>query len=135
VDRHFEAARPRERSTFERRLRALRAGISQHVAAGRVALGAQAARIDLALTFDQAAGRRFFAMLARRLDRLLRVRGATVTLTIARLRGREIVHLERLLARLAQHGDRVFIRLNGSLHGLVTIDSSRFQLMLVPGAG
>ena len=135
VDRHFEAARPRERSTFERRLRALRAGISQHVAAGRVALGAQAARIDLALTFDQAAGRRFFAMLARRLDRLLRVRGATVTLTIERLRGREIVHLERLLARLAQHGDRVFIRLNGSLHGLVTIDSSRFQLMLVPGAG
>jgi len=135
VRRHFEPERERETPRLERRLRALRAALASHVDAGRVALGPRAAQIELALSFDTAAGRRFFARLGRRLDKLLRIHGATLTLTIDRLRGREIEHVERLLRRLTRHGDRIAIRLSDSLQSIVAVDSSRFHLVLPAAHG
>jgi hypothetical protein len=43
--------------------------------------------------------------------------------------------LERLLSRLANHGDRIFVVLSDSLRERVTIDLSAFNLVLVPAAG
>jgi hypothetical protein len=80
------------------------------------------------------AGGPFFATLARHLDRLLCQRGATLQITVERLRSQETVELERLLARLARHGDRVFVRLHASLRERVAVDSSRFNLMLLPAS-
>jgi hypothetical protein len=42
---------------------------------------------------------------------------------------------ERLLLRLAGHGDRIFVVLSESLRQRVTIDLSAFNLVLVPAAG
>jgi radical SAM superfamily enzyme YgiQ (UPF0313 family) len=130
VRRYFEHASTREQPLLARRLAAMRELLSEHVRAGRVALSAHAARIELSLKLDALGGRRLFARLARHLDALLALRGATLTLTIDRLRAREAVDLERLLARLARHGDRIFIVVNEQLRERIRIDSSRFNLVL-----
>ncbi|MCC6195251.1 MAG: B12-binding domain-containing radical SAM protein [Burkholderiales bacterium] len=132
VRRHFEPAGDRPR--LERCLDAIRKRFAGHLRAGRLALAQGAAQVELSLVFDGLAGHRFFARLGRHLDRLLAVRGATLTLTIHRLLDREAADLERLLARLARHGDRVFVVLNERVRQLVDVDSSRFNLVL-PAAG
>jgi radical SAM superfamily enzyme YgiQ (UPF0313 family) len=134
VERHFERLPARAQSRIERRLAQLRGVVARHVEAGRVGLSAQAARVHVALSFDTMAGGPFFATLARHLDRLLCQRGATLQITVERLRSQETVELERLLARLARHGDRVFVRLHASLRERVAVDSSRFNLMLLPAS-
>jgi hypothetical protein len=134
VERHFELLPARGQSRIERRLFDLRNAIARHVEAGRVALGAQAARVDVALSFDTTAGVAFFATLARHLDRMLRQPGATLQITVKRLRAHETGEFERLLARLARHGDRIFVRLHASLRERVAVDSSRFNLVLMPAA-
>jgi len=134
VERHFELLPARAQSRIERRLADLRSVVARHVEAGRVGLGAQAARINVALSFDTTAGGRFFATLARHLDRLLRQPGATLQITVERLRSHETGELERLLARLARHGDRISVRLHASLRERVAVDSSRFNVMLLPAS-
>lgn len=134
VRRYFEHATAREQPQLARRLAAMRALLAEHVRAGRIALSAHAARIELSFKLDALGGRRLFARLATHLDALLALRGATLTLTIDRLLAREAAHLERLLERLARHGDRIFIVVDERLRGLVRIDSSRFNLVLADGA-
>ena len=48
---------------------------------------------------------------------------------------RYVKPFERLLLRLAGHGDRIFVVLSESLRQRVTIDLSAFNLVLVPAAG
>ena len=98
--------------------------------AGRVVLTAQAARIELSLSFDSLAGRRFFRALGRQLDQVLALRGATLTLSIDRLTARETVRVERLLLRLTHHGDRIFVVISEHLRESLRVDSSRFNLIL-----
>jgi hypothetical protein len=129
VERHLEAMPEGQAVRFERRLVALRALVAGHLAAGRAALAARAARVELTLVPDGAAGRRFFHRLGRALDRLLLQRGATVTLSIEALAGAQARHVERLLARLARHGDRVRVVLSARMQRLVNVDSSRVTVV------
>jgi hypothetical protein len=88
------------------------------------------ARIELRLSLNRLGGRRFFRALGRELDRLLTLHGATLTLSIEQLTAREMVRVERLLARLARHGDRIFIVVGEQLRESLRVDSSRFNLVL-----
>jgi radical SAM superfamily enzyme YgiQ (UPF0313 family) len=74
--------------------------------------------------------RRFFARAARPVERVLRRTSATLTLHIEAFREHERVHLDRLLRRLARHGDRISIVVSEGLREMVHIDSSRFHLVL-----
>jgi hypothetical protein len=64
------------------------------------------------------------------LETLLRKTQSTITLRIEALREHERPHLDRLLARLARHGDRIFIVVDERLRKIIRIDSSVFQLVL-----
>jgi radical SAM superfamily enzyme YgiQ (UPF0313 family) len=130
VRRHFEHRPLREQPAINRRLAALRKAIGEHMRPGRVALTARAMEIELSLSLDGIAGRRFFNQLASHLDGLLNFRSTTLTLSIERLLSRDVAGLDRLLARLARHGDRVSIVLNARLRQLLRVDSSRFHLVL-----
>ena len=130
VKRHFEHGVARVQPAIRRRFAMVRDTIVEHTRAGRIAVSLHAARIDMTLALDTRVGRRFFDRLARRLDRLLRLQGVTLSLSIDRLLAPEIAHLERLLERLARHGDRVFIVLGEQLNQVVRVDSSRFNLVL-----
>ena len=72
----------------------------------------------------------FFSAAARHLEKLLRKTQSTITLRIEALREQERPHLDRLLARLARHGDRIFIVVDERLRKIIRIDSSIFQLVL-----
>jgi radical SAM superfamily enzyme YgiQ (UPF0313 family) len=130
VERHFHAMPARQVPRFERRVAALRALLASHVIAGRAALAARASRVELWLAVDRDAGSAFFKRLGSSLDRLLRQRGATLTLSIEALGAPQVQHLERLLARLGRHGDRVRVVLADRLQNLVRVDSSRLNLVL-----
>ncbi|HVO89978.1 MAG TPA: radical SAM protein [Casimicrobiaceae bacterium] len=130
VRRHFDAHRPRERRVLNRRVAALRSALALQLRAGWLACTAQASQVQLSLRFEHVAGRRFFARLARRLDSLLRCRGASVTLRIERLLPRDAKRLERALERLARHGDRLHIVLSEPLRALLFIDTSRFDVVV-----
>jgi len=130
VHRHFERSPTRVQPAINRRLTALRKAIGEHLHAGRVALTSRAVEIDLSLSLDAIAGRRFFNRLAGHLDGLLDFRGTTLTLSIERLLSHDVAGLDHLLARLTRHGDRISIILNERLLQLVRVDSSRFHLVL-----
>ena len=130
VRRHFDHPLVDYGRRWERRLGALRAHLAGQAAAGCAALVAHATRIELSLALDRQAGPRFFARLARRLDRLLRQQGATLTLSIDAVLLREADHVERLIARLVRHGDRVCVVLDEALQNVVRVDSSRLNLVL-----
>ncbi|MDE2208283.1 MAG: B12-binding domain-containing radical SAM protein [Betaproteobacteria bacterium] len=132
VQRHFEHAQQRPHALLDRRLAAMRKLVATQIRLGRVSLAARAARIELTLSLEALTGRRFFLRLGRHLDRLLSFQGATLRLNIDSLPAQEAFDVERLLARLAHHGDRVFVMLNQRLQQLVRVDSSRFNLVLVP---
>ncbi|HEV2219664.1 MAG TPA: radical SAM protein [Casimicrobiaceae bacterium] len=133
VQRHFEHVQERPHALLDRRLAAVRKLVAAQIRLGRVSLAARAARIDLSLSLEAITGRRFFLRLGRHLDRLLSLQGATLRLNIDSLPAQEVLDVERLLARLARHGDRVFVVLHERLQQRVRVDSSRFNLILVPG--
>ena len=132
VQRHFEQPAERLRAPIENRLASMRAYIAGRFRQGGVSLASQAARVDLALRLDSAVGHRVFRGLARHLDRLLRVQGTSLTLYVDSLPASDAPAIERLLQRLARHGDRIFVRLSERLQRLVHVDSSRFNLVVAP---
>ncbi|MCC6869985.1 MAG: B12-binding domain-containing radical SAM protein, partial [Burkholderiales bacterium] len=118
------------RAAVDRGMARLRRALEAPAMAGRAVLSLRALEVRLSLSLDASAGRRFFDRLARRLEALLRLRGTTVMLDFERLVAHESRHVERLLARLARHGDRVFIVARGTLHETLAIDWSRFNVVL-----
>jgi radical SAM superfamily enzyme YgiQ (UPF0313 family) len=137
VRRHFEAGTERHAATAERLGRALALALARYLREGKVALTLERAASRLpsfSLVVKDWPDRRFFARAARPAERILRRTAATLTLRIEAFREHEHVHLERLLRRLARHGDRVSIVVSESLRELVHIDSSRFHVVLA-GSG
>lgn len=111
-------------------MRALQRAAARYVDAGRVALAWRPGppRRDMALAGPLDA--RLIARIAPRLERLLRHTHSTLTLRIETLHAQHIGHLQRLLARLARHGDRVSVIVHESLRSRVAVDSSVFDLVL-----
>lgn len=122
----FAAASP----VLTRRTRALRRVLAPYVEAGAVGLAREPGRLQFNLALTGWLDARFFARLAPRLERLLRHTPATLVLRVEALHAQHGAHLQRLLARLARHGDRVSVIVHEKLHALVPVDSSVFNLVL-----
>ncbi|MCC6608146.1 MAG: radical SAM protein [Burkholderiales bacterium] len=164
VRRHFGASVAAQAAAADRLGNALSRAIARYLREGKVALtwlggdraggdDAVAATPQQATASETARGwtgrlpalqialkdwpdQRFFARAARPVERVLRRTSATLTLRIEAFREQERRHLERLLRRLARHGDRISIVVSEGLRELVHVDSSRFHLVLAgaPGA-
>lgn len=126
AERRFALGRKAE--SPERYLHALRRATERYLRAGAIAL--QVARDDVQLALTGRPDARFFARAAPRLDKLLRHTGTTLTLRIEALSAQHAAHLQRLLARLARHGDRVSVIVEEKLRALVPVDSSVFRVVL-----
>jgi radical SAM superfamily enzyme YgiQ (UPF0313 family) len=129
VQRRFAHEVPR-RPALERRMRALRRALARCGATGKVRLSWMPNRAHLALTLTDRLDERFFTCVAPRLDRLLRDRAATLTLRIEELQAQQVRHLQALLARLARHGDRIWVSVGDKLRTRVRVDSSVFHVVL-----
>ena len=60
---------------------------------------------------------------------------AHLTIAVDGMLVQYLKQLERLLSRLASHGDHIFVIISDSLCERVTIDLLMFNLVMDPGAG
>ena len=74
--------------------------------------------------------KKFFKRAGRHFEKLLAGTTSSLTLHIEELHESHLVHLNRLLDRLAQHGDRITVTVHEKLLEAVEIDSSVFNLVL-----
>jgi len=119
-----------EESMVEPRVRALRRAVARYLDAGKVALTWKPGSPQLDLTLAGWLDARFFSRTAPRLEKLLRYTHSTLILHIEELQTQHVAHLQRLLARLSRHGDRVSVVVHEKLRALVPVDSSVFNLVL-----
>jgi hypothetical protein len=120
-----------ETSRVEQQVDSVRSAIGRYLADGKVGCALRpgpAPNLSLSLLGMLDAG--FFTRVARPLEQLLRHTHASLTLRINSLHAPQLRHLQRLLQRLACHGDRISIVLDERLRSLLHIDSSVFHLVL-----
>lgn len=86
----------------------------------------------LTIRLGEASSRRFFKGAAPHLRRLMDHSRTRLTLKVDGMPARHLRRLERLLSRLARHGDRIFVVLGEGLRERVTMDLSKFNLVLTP---
>ena len=137
VERHFGGLAPVGRMAFAARAERLRRALRAYVERGVAWVGLDAAagalpRITVSIggTLDRA----FFARLARHVDRLLARTPSRLMLRVEALAAADAVRLQRLLQRLAPHGDRISIELHERVRRLVHVDSSIFHVVLARNA-
>ncbi|MDA8382943.1 MAG: radical SAM protein [Betaproteobacteria bacterium] len=132
VERHFPSADvPRRR--LDRFVESLTAAAARYVREGGLGLAlAQGECPNLLVELKGFLDARFFARAARPLKRLLKNTRSTVTLHVGELQARQTAAFQRLLARLACYGDRIFIIVDERLRDRIEIDSSVFNLVLDP---
>jgi len=129
VQRRF-GGEPAAQPAVERRVCALRRAVARYLEAGKVGLAWRSERLHLALSLTDRLDARFFSRAGPRLEKLLRNTRSTLTLRIEELNAQHLEHLQRLLSRLARHGDRVTVSVHERLRTLVPVDSSVFNLVL-----
>ncbi|MFQ5935270.1 MAG: radical SAM protein [Acidiferrobacterales bacterium] len=101
---------------------------------GRGALGASvwasATATRLAITLRGTVDSTFFKRAPRQFEKLLRTSATTLVFRIEEFSEQQSYQLDRLLGRLAHHGDRVCLKLDRQVRQVLTIDLSRFHLIL-----
>jgi len=136
VRRHFATRLDSQRSTLAARAERLRAALRVYVERGAAFVSFDATALPrLTVSIGGALDRAFFSRLARHVDRLLERTPSCLTLRIDALGAADASRLQRLLRRLAPHGDRISIVLNERVRNLVRVDSSVFHLVVSGRAG
>jgi hypothetical protein len=118
-----------------RLLDSVQAAVARYLRQGEVWVTRKAATPNLTIHLGDALSRRFFRIAAPELRRLMEESRTRLTLAVDGMPAQYLKQLERLLSRLAGHGDRVFVVLSQSLRERVTIDLSAFNLVLAPASG
>ncbi|MGA7710293.1 MAG: radical SAM protein [Rhizomicrobium sp.] len=117
-------------------LDSVQSAIARYLRQGEVWVTRQAATAvpNLNIQLGDALNRRFFRRAAPQLRRLMEQSCARLTFSVDDMPAKYVKPLERLLSRLANHGDRIFVVLSENLRERVTIDLSAFNLVLLPVA-
>ena len=133
---HLWAA-PSGSASDVRLLDSVQAAIARYLRQGEVWVSRKAATAapNLNVHLGDALSRRFFKGAAPQLRLLMEQSRTRLTLAVDGMPAQYVKQLERLLSRLAGHGDRIFVVLSESLRARLTIDLSAFNLVLVPAAG
>jgi hypothetical protein len=133
---HLWAA-PSGSASDVRLLDSVQAAIARYLHQGEVWVTRKAATAapNLTIHLGDALSRRFFRRAAPELRRLMEESRTRLTLAVDGMPAQYVKQLERLLSRLASHGDRIFVVLSENLRQRVTIDLSAFNLVLTPAAG
>ncbi|MTJ83410.1 MAG: B12-binding domain-containing radical SAM protein [Telmatospirillum sp.] len=90
---------------------------------------------DLTIHLGDARSRRFFRRSLPHLRRLLEQSRARVTLAVDGMPAQYLRPFERLLSRLASYGDRVSVEVGETLRERLTVDLSRFHIVMDPARG
>jgi radical SAM superfamily enzyme YgiQ (UPF0313 family) len=135
VERHFRGAFTTDSAAATRWFVALQRVVGRHLTRAGAAVELkleQGLAPQLQIRLKGALGRAFYARCARRLPRLMRETQARVTLIVEEAQQQQLLYLERMLARLARYGDRIYISVAEPLRARLAIDLSMFHLVLEP---
>ncbi|MBV8209241.1 MAG: radical SAM protein [Burkholderiaceae bacterium] len=132
VIRHFrpESESLRHRRRAARRLQKIQRLAALSLSGVRVALSHASSLPHVSISLPGASCRSFLDAAGRHLEQLLRATQSSLTLRIDAVLESEREEVQRLLARLARYGDRVFVVLGDNARGLLHVDSSVFRLRL-----
>ncbi len=132
IDRRFSSDLPRERSMARAAMARIKRRCSASLARGTLAIRTTVTDTGahLGVTLRGFNEPRIFDRAGRQLERLLRRSAVRLTLNVDELAESQRPHLDDLLRRLARYGDRVSIRIKGTLRQALRIDSSVFHLVL-----
>lgn len=132
-DRHYAQSLGGASQRARDRVRSIEKALRRYVHQGALELSLDEVKHRAAVLSISLRGRldrEFFSRAAPHLEQLLAATTSSITLRIEELHEAQLVHLERLLARLARYGDRIHIAVREELQDLVAIDSSVFNLVL-----
>ncbi|MBS1269797.1 MAG: hypothetical protein MAG794_00749 [Gammaproteobacteria bacterium] len=134
VCRHFDVEPELAREAARRAIADLRTRFGGAFARGALTahLGATDEGPRLVLTLRGALERRFFRRGRRRLERLLRLPGAHLTLCIEHLAEGQTDSLHRLIASLGRYGERVTLRMSQELRARLPIDLTGIHVLIEP---
>lgn len=139
VKRHFIAEQQQASDIATSYLGMIERAFQRYVARGSLEVSLNqvktvAANLSISFNFSIALkgwlDRAFYRRAARQLERLLEDTTSSLTLHIEEFHEAQLKYLNRLLKRLARHGDRITISVHENLRDLVPIDSSVFNLLL-----
>ncbi|MFI5022404.1 MAG: radical SAM protein [Alphaproteobacteria bacterium] len=127
-------AAPSGSASDTRLLDSVQSAIARYLRQGEVWVTRKAATTtpNLTIHLGNALSRRFFKGAAPQLRRLMEQSRTRLTFMVDGMSAQYLEQLERLLSRLANHGDRIFVVLSENLRERVTIDLSAFNLVLAP---
>ncbi len=133
IERHFRKAPATESATATRWFAALQRAVGRQLARAGAAIELnleQGLAPHLQIRLKGTLERAVFTRFTRRLPRLLHRTQARVTLIIDEAQQHQVLHLRRMLARLARYGDRVYLSVAEPLRARLAIDLSVFHLVL-----
>lgn len=111
----------------------VRAAIQRYLQQGEVWISRQTADLpSLNIRLGDELNRRFFRKAAPQLKKLMQQSHTRITLAVDEMPSEYIRQFEKLLRRLAKHGDRIVVELSEVTRERLAIDLSGFQLVLVP---
>ena len=115
-----------------RRVAALRASLRRYEDRVLVILRDASTAPDLTIYLRGSLDSRFFSVATPLLRRMLRRTRANLTLHVSGLEIPHAAEIERLLHRLKSYGDRIFVVMDEQLLRRISVDSSVFNVVLVP---
>jgi len=133
-ERHFVLEFEKANQLTHNYLGIIEKAFERHIQHGRLEISlnqVKHAAANLSLTLKGISDHKFFKRAARHLEKILEDTSSSITLHIGELHETHVRHLNRLLKRLSQYGDRIHISINEKVRHLVEIDSSVFNLVLV----
>ncbi|MDQ7063603.1 MAG: radical SAM protein [candidate division KSB1 bacterium] len=136
IDRHFQYEEVEDRldDVLRSYLARVEKAFQRYLKSGDLEISIQHARntaSNLLISLRGHLDRPFFKRSVRHLNAVLKHSAASITLNIETLHDHQVKHLQRMLKRLSQYGDRISIRIHEALLDKIHIDSSMFNLVLV----
>lgn len=133
VERHFVQEFEETNRLAHRYLRSLERAFQRYLQHGVLEVSlhqVKNAAAHLSISFKGFLDKRFFQHAGRHIEKLLAGTTSSISLHIEELHASHLEYFNRLLERLAQHGDRITVTVHEKLLEAVKIDSSVFNLVL-----
>lgn len=135
VDRHFNIKLHSSNAKAEGYFKRLEAAFQRYLYKGSLEISlvpVKNAAAELSVSINGLLDRPFFRQASRHFEKVLKNTAASITLHIEDFNEQQIRYLNKMLRRLSRYGDRVSIAVNENIRHLIQIDSSVFNLVLVP---
>lgn len=133
VDRHFSQEFEKANQVAHGYLKVIENAFRSYLHGGSLELSfnqAKHAAANLSIKLKGIKEPKFFMRAGRYLEKVLEDTAASITLHIDELDEARRKHLQKMLGRLSQYGDRVYISVSEKVKHTVDIDSSVFNLVL-----